>query len=184
MVVAVACAFYRNEIMQLLYGKEYMGQVPLIFPLLMTCFVAISTTYVFGSLLTANGNMRELNFMALSGMVINIALNVMFIRVFHLEAVGTAISSLCTQMVTALAQVLIVQAKFKFRINWRLLTTLLVYVAGVVATASMCHDHLRWSDKPAGWLPGFLVLCAISLGWALAIRLISIKGMFRIMKYG
>lgn len=183
-VVAVACAFYRNEIMQLLYGKDYMGQVPLIFPLLMTCFVAISTTYVFGSLLTANGNMRELNFMALSGMVINVGLNLFFIRVLHLEAVGTAISSLCTQMVTALAQVLIVQAKFKFRVNWRLLTTLFVYVAGVVATASACHDHLRWSDKPAGWLPGFLVLCGVSLAWALAIRLISIKGMFRIMKYG
>jgi hypothetical protein len=31
---------------------------------------------------------------------------------------------------------------------------------------------------------GFLIMAATSLAWAFAIRLISIKGMFRIMKYG
>lgn len=183
-VVAVGCAFYKKEIMELLYGKEYMGSVPLLFSMLMSCFVAISTTYVFGSLLTANGNLRELNMMAFGGMLFNIALNVLFIRVFKMEAVGTAISSLSTQLLTALAQVLIVQAKFKFRINWRLITTLIVYIAGVMATAFICHTYFVWPGKASGWFPGFIAMVAVSLGWAFATRLISIKGMFRIMKYG
>jgi O-antigen/teichoic acid export membrane protein len=184
-VVAVGCAFYRMEIMELLYGKTYMGSVPIIFPLLMTCFVAISTTYVFGSLLTANGNMRALNMMALSGMVLNVGMNFFFIRFFELEAVGTAISSLATQMLTALVQVIIVQAKFRFRVNWRLLTTLFVYIAGVAAIAFLCHTYFYWPNgKATGWLPGFIAMSGISLAWAFAIRLISIKGMFRILKYG
>jgi O-antigen/teichoic acid export membrane protein len=183
-VVAVGCAFYRHEIMTLLYGTEYMGAVTTVFPMLMTCFVAISMTYVFGSLLTANGNLRELNMMALGGMIFNIGMNVVFIRIFKMEATGTAISSLCTQALTALAQVLIVQSKFRFRVNWRLLTTLVVYVAGVIATASLCHTYFLWPGKASGWLPGFIAMIGISVAWALATRLISIKGMFRIMKYG
>jgi O-antigen/teichoic acid export membrane protein len=184
-VVAVACAFYNTEIMQLLYGKSYMGSVPMIFPLLMSCFVAISTTYVFGTLLTANGNMRALNIMAFSGMIFNVGMNLLFIKVFELEAVGTAISSLCTQLLTALAQVLIVQRKLHFRVNWRLIFTLIVYIAGVIAIANLTHSYMHGSQTNSlGWLPGFILMCAVSLAWAFAIRLISIKGMFRIMKYG
>jgi O-antigen/teichoic acid export membrane protein len=184
-VVAVGCIFYRNEIMVMLYGKAHLGSVTTVFPLLMSCFVAISTTYVFGSLLTANGNLRELNIMAFCGMILNVSLNILFIKFLNLEATGTAIVSLSTQMLTAVAQVLIVQSKFHFKVNWRLLTTLFVYVAGVIALANLTHTYmLRNPDKAGGWLPGFLVMAASSLAWAFATRLISIKGMFRIMKYG
>jgi O-antigen/teichoic acid export membrane protein len=183
-IVAIGCVFYRNEIMIMLYGKDHLGSVTTVFPLLMSCFVAISTTYVFGSLLTANGNMRELNIMAFCGMILNISLNLLFIKILNLEATGTAIVSLSTQMLTAIAQVLIVQNKFKFKINYRLLTTLFVYIAGVVAIANLMHTYLLRANHPSGWIPGFLIMAASSLAWAFAIRLISIKGMFRIMKYG
>ncbi|HEU4716425.1 MAG TPA: polysaccharide biosynthesis C-terminal domain-containing protein, partial [Bacteroidia bacterium] len=128
--------------------------------------------------------LREYNIMAFCGMVFNIGMNIFFIRVMHFEAIGTAISSLCTQMLTALAQVLIVQSKFHFRINWRLLTTLFVYVAGVIAIANLCHSYLLHKASTSGWVPGFLVMGAVSVAWALAIRLISVKGMFRMLKYG
>jgi hypothetical protein len=36
----------------------------------MTGFVGISTTYIFGTLLTANGSLKQLNIMALAGMII------------------------------------------------------------------------------------------------------------------
>jgi O-antigen/teichoic acid export membrane protein len=160
-----------------------MGDEPMLFALLMNCFIAVSTTYVFGSLLTANGNLRELNIMAFCGMVLNIGLNILFIKVFSLEAKGTAISSLSTQLLTSLVQVLIVQRIFKFRINYRLLMTLVVYVAGVVAIALVCHTYLLGEGK-TDWVPGFILMAGTSFVWALATRLISIKGMFRILKYG
>jgi len=182
-IVAVGCGFYSHEIMTLQYGDHLIGDEPMLFALLMNCFIAVSTTYVFGSLLTANGNLKELNIMAFCGMVMNISLNILFIKVFDLEAKGTAISSLSTQMLTALAQVLIVQWKFKFRVNWRLITTLIVFVAGVVAITLITHNYLLGSGK-TGWVPGFILMAGLSFAWALATRLVSIKGIFRILKYG
>jgi O-antigen/teichoic acid export membrane protein len=182
-VVSIGSVFYRNEIMSMLYQDD-LGSVVTVFPILMCCFMAIATTYVFGSLLTANGNLRELNIMAFCGMVINISLNLMFILVFKMDAIGTAIASLTTQLITAIVQVLIVKSKFKFRTNYRLLTTLFVYIAGVIAIANLTHTYLLHPASSSGWVIGFIIMAASSLAWAFAIRLISIKGMFRIMKYG
>lgn len=182
-IVCTACAFYSRELMTLLYGEHNIDTVVVVFPVLMGCFAAISTTYIFGSLLTANGNLRELNLMALSGMVLNVTMNVVFIKVFGLGAKGTAVSSLITQLLTALAQILIVQRKFRFKVNWRLIITLFVFIAGVVSLANICHTYMRGSGDH-GWMLGFIVMCGSSLIWAFATRFISIKGMFRIMKYG
>lgn len=182
-IVAVGCVVYSSQIMHLLYGNNVIGDEISVFSLLMCCFVAVSTTYVFGSLLTANGNMRELNIMAFFGMLINVTMNIVFIKVLKMDAKGTAISSLTTQMITAFAQVLIVQRKFRFKINWRLITTLVVYVAGVIAIADICHEYFLGTGKN-GWIPGFIVMSGCAFFWALATRLVSIKGMFRIIKYG
>jgi len=182
LVVGVGCAFYSKELMNLLY-HEHIEQSAAVFTILMCCFTAISTTYVFGTLLTANGNMKELNLMAGGGMIINILLNILLIRVFDLQALGAAISSLTTQLLTAIVQVLIVQRKFRFRINTRLLVTLVVYLAGVVAINMVCHTYFNPPGKH-GWVPGFIVMTCVSLAWAFATRLISIKGIYRIVKYG
>ncbi len=182
-VVTLACAFYAREMMTLLYGTQDIESVITVFPLLMGCFAAISTTYVFGSLLTANGNLKELNIMALSGMLFNVIMNILFIQVFEMGAKGTAISSLCTQMLTAFVQVMIVQAKFKFKVNWRLIITLAVFIAGVVSIGNICHTYLRGIGDH-GWILGFVIMCTTSVAWAFVTRFISIKGMFRILKYG
>jgi O-antigen/teichoic acid export membrane protein len=182
-VIAVGCAFYSKELMSLLYGTEHLDDVVFVFSLLMSCFMAISTTYVFGTLLTANGNMRELNLMALGGMLFNIMMNYLFIHHFKMEARGTAISSLATQLLTSLAQVIIVQRKFRFRINYRLLSNLVVYIAGVIAIAQVCHSYLLHPGQ-TGWILGFAIMVATSLAWAFATRLMSVKGLFRILKYG
>jgi hypothetical protein len=76
-----------------------------------------------------------------------------------------------------------VQYKFKFRVNFRLLTILAVYAAGVLAITHVCHTYLMQPGK-TGWVLGFVIMVATSLGWAFATRLISIKGLFRILKYG
>lgn len=182
-IVTSACGFYSREIMTLLYGANDIESVVSVFPLLMGCFAAISTTYVFGSLLTANGNLKQLNIMAFSGMLFNVVMNLLFIEVFELGAKGTAISSLFTQVLTAIVQVLIVQAKFKFKVNWRLIITLFVFSAGVISIANVCHTYLKGTGEN-GWILGFVVMCSASLMWAFATRFISVKGMFRILKYG
>jgi len=73
--------------------------------LLMVSFLGIATTYIFGTLLTANGSISQLNQMAAAGMILNIGLNLLLIP--QMQALGSAWASLITQPLTALAQTLL-----------------------------------------------------------------------------
>ena len=186
-VIAVGCFFYRYELMNLLYldknnlaqSTTDISQSAPVFAILMCCFTAISTTYIFGTLLTANGNMRELNLMAASGMLVNIILN--FILIPQMHAFGSAISSLITQSITAFIQVIIVQYNFRFRINFRFLLQLLLFGLGVIVI-NIISQKIHYDSNE--WFVNFAAMVAASGFWAWAIRLLTIRGMFRIMKYG
>lgn len=184
-IVAVGCWFYALPLMELLY-KEHTEAAAVIFPILMSCFVATSTTYIFGTLLTANGNLRELNLMASCGILINVTMNLFLIPRF--EAAGSAVSSLTTQFLTALIQVLIAQNVFKFRVNYRLLLSLVVFILGVIlinyfSLKINSHHLLPENMEKFSWLINFVVMVAASGAWAFAIGLLSIKSMLRIIKY-
>lgn len=174
-VIAIGCWFYSLELMELMY-KNHIVESAVVFSVLMTCFGAISTTYIFGTLLTANGNLRELNLMAASGILINIVLNLFLIPKFF--AVGSAVSSLITQFLTAGIQILIVQSIFRFKINYRLILTLIVYIAGVIIInyfSKKVHEN---------WMVNFVIMVIASGTLAFVIRLIRIKSIIRILKYG
>src|ERR1035437_1195422 len=121
LIVAIGSFAYREELMSLLY-KNNAGEAADVFGILMFCFVAISSTYIFGTLLTANGNLKQLNIMASIGMLINISLNLFLIP--HFKATGCASASLATQFLTGTAQVIMVQRILKFNINYRFIFSL------------------------------------------------------------
>ena len=114
-VVALSSIMYAEPLMKLLYnlrpGEDELlfasriTQSAQIFRLLMLAYVAVSVTYVFGTLLTANGNLRLLNIIAASGVVISLMLN--FLLIPRYEALGAAISSLSVQTVMAIMQILV-----------------------------------------------------------------------------
>lgn len=174
-VIGIGCVFYNVELMNMLYPK-HVEESAKIFALLMLSFIAVSTTYIFGTLLTANGNMKQLNIMAAFGMLLNITLNLILIR--KLEAFGSAISSMITQFLTAGIQVIIAQQIFKFRINYRLISTMIMFAIGVVAInygSKMLHFY---------WIINFGIMVACCGVWAFFIGIIRIKSLLRILKYG
>ena len=174
-VIGIGCVFYSKELMGLLY-PAHVDESAKIFSLLMLSFIAVATTYIFGTLLTANGNMKQLNIMAAFGMVLNITLNLILIR--QLEAFGSAISSMITQYLTAIIQVIIAQRIFKFKINYKLINTLIIFAIGVVAInygSKMLHFN---------WMLSFVLMSATCGLWAFVSGIISIKSIFRILKYG
>ncbi|MBL7883081.1 MAG: oligosaccharide flippase family protein [Bacteroidia bacterium] len=175
-VIGVGCLFYSHELMELMY-KEHIEESAKIFGLLMLSFVAVSTTYIFGTLLTANGNMRQLNYMAASGMLLNIVLNFVLIKQFN--AYGSAISSMITQFSTAIIQVIIVQRFFKFKVNFRLLNTFIAFTVGVIAINYATHELLN-----IHWMIKFVIMTISCALWAFITGIISLKSMFRILKYG
>lgn len=176
MVIGAGCFFYQHELMELLYGKIHVTESEPVFALLMACFIPISTTYIFGTLLTANGNLKELNIMAASGMAVNITLNIFLIPVF--SSLGSALASLITQGLSALVQVLIVQREFKFKVNKRLLGTFTVYAVGVFG--------INYFSKmlPYDWRMNFCIML-ISCGlWAFMTGFVTVRGILRVFKYG
>ena len=99
--VAVVCSLEARTVMDLRYSA-HTAESSGAFSVLVWCFVGVCTTYIFGTLLTAGGELRMLNWMAAGGMVLNIGLNIVLIPKWH--ALGAAWASLITQGLTALVQ--------------------------------------------------------------------------------
>jgi len=173
--VACGCFFYADQIMGMLY-KTDIAESAVIFRILMCCFVGISCQYIFGTLLTANGNLKQLNYIAAGGMLINIGLNFIMIPMFF--AKGSAIVSLTTQIFVATTQIIVVQRIFKFAMMPKLLLTMFVFIIGVAAINY--GSQLLHID----WRLGFLGAAALSCVWALAVGLLNIKSILSVVKIG
>ena len=175
-VIGIGCFFYSDELMKMLYPKQYVEESGQIFSLLMLSFIAVSTTYIFGTLLTANGNMKHLNYMAASGMCLNLVLNYILIKKY--EAYGSAISSMTTQFLTAIIQVIIAQRIFKFKINYWLINTFIMFTIGVIA--------INYGSKMLqfNWVLNFTIMVICCGLWAIISGLINIKSIFRFLQKG
>ncbi len=111
-LVGITCFFFQNELIELRY-ENTVPSASVSFGLLILSFIPISMNYVFGTLLTANGNLKQLNQMALAGVVLNVVLNYFLIRGYGI--VGAAYATLITQMLTALAQIILAYRMFELR---------------------------------------------------------------------
>ena len=176
LVVGISCFFYSREFMDLIY-VHYVNESAKIFGLIMLSFIAVSTTYIFGTLLTANGNLKQLNIMAAFGMVLNISLNFILIPVLH--AYGSAISSLITQFSAAIIQVIIAQRIFKFRVNYRLINTFIMFTIGVISI-----NYAATIVLPFHWMINFVLMTMTCVAWAFVSGMISPKAIFRLLRYG
>jgi len=161
--------------MQLLY-PSHPEESAKIFPILMNGFFGISATYVFGTLLTANGSLKKLNIIAGCGMLISFLLNLILVP--RLMAVGSAYASLISQIITAIVQIIVVVKIFKFKINYKYLASLIIYVAGVLMFAKFSHLIHK------NWLINIFFLIGASLILAFVLKLINLKSLFKIFKEG
>ncbi|MBR1549638.1 MAG: oligosaccharide flippase family protein [Bacteroidales bacterium] len=101
---AVVCALWADPLMALLYHEKGEPYVP-VFRIVIFGLIPIGLTYIFGTLLTADGRLRQLNLFAASSLLLNIVVNLLLIP--HLGAVGSAWASLTAQSFMALAQVVL-----------------------------------------------------------------------------
>ena len=172
-ILAGASFFYSKEIMDLLY-PDHTETSSTLLGILMIGFIFVSTTYIFGTLLTANGSMKQLNIMASIGMVLNIALNLYLIPSFM--SLGSAYASLATQITTAIIQVIIVQSIFKFKINYSFLAKFFGFIIGVILLG------YGFNNYTTNWIFGILLFIFSSTLFAISIKLISIKSLIQIVK--
>jgi O-antigen/teichoic acid export membrane protein len=176
-LLSVVCFYYNKEIMELLY-KEHIEESAQVFKYLMMCFIAVSTTYIFGTLLTANGNLKQLNTMASIGMLFNILLNFFLIRRYY--ALGAVWASLITQFSTAIAQIIMSSKILQFNTNYTLIIKIIVFlVLSFIITflsKTILPDNVLWIIKAAL----SLTICTTI---SILLKIIDIGAAFSFLKY-
>jgi len=117
LIIGINSYFFQTDLISLRYA-ENINEASVSFGFLILSFIPVSITYIFGTLLTANGSLKQLNFMAIGGLILNVTLNLILIP--NMKAEGAAIATLITQGVTAFIQLVLVYYIFKLKMNWKL----------------------------------------------------------------
>jgi len=172
LTLAISCNFYKIEIIDLLYVAHapYSSKI---FGILMIGFLFISISYIYGTLLTANSNLRQLNFLAASTVVINVSLNLILIPKYM--AYGAAISSLISQGYYAVVQIILAVHLIKIPFNKDIVIRLFAFLA-INLTAAYLSVFIP------GWIPGFLALLGSCLISSLLLGLIKPAELMNILR--
>lgn len=164
-VCASICFFYADELLSLIYTHSNPVTV-VCFQFIILNFIPISTTYIFGTLLTANGNLRALNMMAIGGFALNLSLNFMLIP--HYQAQGAAIATILTQSLTCIAQIVIAKNIIGFQLHNNLFFKLLVFTVLFVASNLFLSEQF---DFPLA----LMIELILALVLVFSLRIIDLK---------
>ena len=107
---SVICSVMAGPLMELLYHEGGVDYVP-VFRVLIFGIIPSGMTYIFGTLLTAGGHLKQLNIFAASSLALNITTNLLLIP--SLGAVGSSWASLSTQTFMAVAQLALALRLFR-----------------------------------------------------------------------
>ena len=171
--VASICWNYREEVMQLMAGK----QAPLsanVLKWVMLSFVALCMMYVFGTLLTANGNLKTLNTLAFIAVLLNVIFNLILIPKYG--ASGAAISAFITQSFIALTNLFFAVKHLKLTLSKGFVYKLLL-VAAIIPSNVYFLQYLHvelWQSTALT-----IVVTAILL---VATRLIGLNQIIQLLK--
>lgn len=174
-VFSLVCIAYRDSIMELLY-VNHAAESSTIFATLMMCFVFVSISYIFGTLLTANGSLYALNIIALIGVGVNVALNLMLIPRYY--ALGAAAASLITQAIVALLQLGVAIKIFRLRV----MKTEVVKFLTLFGVTYL--SYFAVSQFNVHWVAGVVIVLVVSVIVAFAVKLVSVKNLFAILLEG
>lgn len=163
--VGSVCFFFSKEIMLVLYpdSTQYWWDV---FGWLMLTFIPIASVYVYGTLLTAYGNLKMLNSIAIAGAIFNIVVNLYMIPAYG--AWGATIATLVTQGLVALAHIVVAVRQFNFKIEMKEVIKLNAYTI-IAVTGVFAVRYL-----PVPWLVQAAIGCAICGITVLVLQIIPV----------
>ena len=175
-VIGLTGYCFKSEIINWRYGSvgASLTHASNAFGFLMLSFIAICTTYIFGTLLTAKGALKALNIMAACGVTINIALNLILIPDTGSE--GAALASLITQVITAIAQVYLAFKIMKLQIKKTELVALGSFIL-LSTSIFLWEPYINFH-----WIPSLLISLGTLLTFSMITGMISMKNIYGIIK--
>jgi O-antigen/teichoic acid export membrane protein len=137
-VVVFILIFHSENILQFIYTSDAGAITP--FCWLMLSFIGIAMNFVFGTLLTANGNLKELNIISAIGVVINISLNILLIPKYG--AAGAGFTAFITQIAMAITQFILCARFFHFKIGIVNIGKWLLFTMSFISAILLFHFTL------------------------------------------
>jgi len=174
LTISLSVYFAAPNLMAFLYDDHSASSAPVLQVLLFSS-LAFGTTFVFGTLLTAKGDLRLLNKVALVGFVLNVILNLMLIPFYG--AIGAAVATVLTQTSAALVQMYLCFKNLKLNYGLKFWLRLTIYSAFAIFGSILMHDYLTliwWLQ--ALCIAGFIAILAVPSG------LLPLKDAYQLIK--
>lgn len=164
-VFSSVCYVFASELYSSMYDHHQdVGST--IFKMLMLNFIPMSFGYIFGTALTAGGQLKILNMISAFGVLMNVILN--FWLIPNYEAMGAVWATLITQCMITLCSFFFALKYFKLPlydlVNWRVL--LFVFIT-LLSSWSVYH-YFRY-EAPWQLLLPLVVLFQLLAGWFLGM---------------
>lgn len=173
-VLAAGVFLYAEEIVKMRYDIEGVELVhsAASLKMLMICFLGMVSTYIFGTLLTANGSLKQLNLVAGLGVLLNLGLNFYWIK--EEGAVGAARASMITQVLTAVIQMILAIVLLKVQLNKVDVLKVFLFSAALIGVGYV----IKLDD----WWIGLLSIFGIGGGLAMLTGMFSPKEAIAILR--
>ena len=162
---AITLASMDTQLMELLY-TDHIDESATVFSILVYGIIPISMTYVFGTLLTAAGRLRQLNTFALCTLAINILINVFCIP--RWGALGSAWASLVAQSFMAITQLWAAMKIFHLRPSWGYILKIVFFTLSITSCTLLTPSDHAW------WLR-LTIVGIVALVLAVLLKLIDIN---------
>lgn len=175
LLIPVACSLSSMgfPVVDLLYS-ENVDSMASVFSILVWGIVPITYTYIFGTLLTANGSLATLNVLSLSTLAVNIFINILLIPVWG--AMGSAIASLTAQSFVAIAQIWVAVRVFNISVNVNYILKLTLFTLFVILSDLQLEQAYLSGVFP--WWMHMAILVTLALLLACLLRLININELY------
>jgi len=144
--LSIIFVIYRVEIMQLIYENTNEKYYDAFFWLMLSFFV-FAISYIYGTLVTAGGNLKKFNLIFFIGIIVNWTLNLLLIP--KLQAEGAAIATFITQSIVVLGQIILAFTLFDLEFNLKKLSCfivmILILILGIFVIKSYLAHHWIYS---------------------------------------
>jgi O-antigen/teichoic acid export membrane protein len=173
--VAVACCFFRKELMLWMYPETatpYYGEM---LTFIILTLIPFSGIFIYSTLLTANGSLKKMNYVFLAGIVLNVTLNLLLIPGW--KGIGAGISAFATQTLVLGCMMFLSKKELRLKTEVRQVFKILAFILLVVLANWQLY---QLSGYP--WLLKFGAGIATGLLLAFLLRLIRVKMLLGLLK--
>ena len=159
-LMSFTCCLFAYFILDSIYLHDVKFVVPT-FRLLMLSLIPTAFIFVYGTLMTANGDLKRLNILSFIGLVLNIILNFIFIPKHG--AFGAAVATFSTQLLIALFYFASVWKQFLLKFKGKEFLRYLMYGLWCMGSAFVSLTLLGKLNQLSIFI-GLLILGMIVLG--------------------